>query len=448
MPNVVSLLSVVAVALAAPLALAEPAPRDPGVEVRKLLDNWVAAQNTGDFLVYQTMYAERFTGVRRSGARVVKLDRKGWMKDRGRMFSRPMTVRMDDTRITPMGGGAVVDFTQTWQSGSYHDTGRKRVVMVMDKGALRFAREEMLRSIVEERPLASRGERDPFLMIVEGGVVLSSDVKEAFVKGKPRIVSASAFHHLTAAVDERALPPALAAWRGRKVRLYNVEGAACEVTIKSLRIDERVSPHFGTVEEWNHLKEGERAAAAWELGRDGRLLLGELTEDAACHGQPLWARAVELPAPKLVMVEKADPALRARVIAEMEKLPAWKKLNAEWWSSEGADRTRKSWDEEVLDVSVMRLGALTLISTVAQTGEPCSDGFGGQTQTIWELVKDKLVLRNTPGEGEVVVPESAADLDGDGTIELLRREGILRRGATGNYDSSDTLKIPDYDCPC
>jgi hypothetical protein len=85
---------------------------------------WVDAQNRGDLARYQALYAARFFGVRRSGPRVVRLDRAGWMKDRARMFQRPMTVIIDHLTMLATGERtAIARFTQDWSSGSYHDTG-------------------------------------------------------------------------------------------------------------------------------------------------------------------------------------------------------------------------------------------------------------------------------------------------------------------------------------
>jgi hypothetical protein len=72
---------------------------DLGPEARALVDGWLAAQNQGDFAAYEKLYAKKMTGVRRSRSRAVSLDRAGWMKDRQRMFQKPMKVAASDVRI-------------------------------------------------------------------------------------------------------------------------------------------------------------------------------------------------------------------------------------------------------------------------------------------------------------------------------------------------------------
>jgi hypothetical protein len=61
----------------APVARADTA-ADMSPDVKTLLDAWLKAQNDGDFNAYEKLYAQRFTGIRRSGPRTVKMDRAGW----------------------------------------------------------------------------------------------------------------------------------------------------------------------------------------------------------------------------------------------------------------------------------------------------------------------------------------------------------------------------------
>jgi hypothetical protein len=114
--------------------------------VAEFMTHWLGAQNDGDFAAYERLYARDFEGVRRSGSRTVHLDRTGWMKDRGRMFKKPMHVDADETSVMARGAATVVMFMQTWRSGNYHDVGRKRLELVSEDNALRIRREELLES--------------------------------------------------------------------------------------------------------------------------------------------------------------------------------------------------------------------------------------------------------------------------------------------------------------
>ncbi|HEX7597156.1 MAG TPA: nuclear transport factor 2 family protein, partial [Polyangia bacterium] len=139
------------------LAEAQPAASQPADPVaaeaaaRKTLDEWLSAQNRGDFAAYQRLFAERFQGVRRSGPRTRVLTRKAWIADRQRMFQKPMKVSMRGLAVTSLGGMVQARFIQTWESGTYHDEGPKAVSLVNEKGAWRIAREEMLASKIDAK---------------------------------------------------------------------------------------------------------------------------------------------------------------------------------------------------------------------------------------------------------------------------------------------------------
>jgi hypothetical protein len=50
-----------------------------------------------------------------------------------------------------------------------------------------------------------------------------------------------------------------------------------------------------------------------------------------------------------------------------------------------------------------------------------------------------------PGEG--FVPDVAADLDGDGTPELITPRLLLRRQGE-QYHPEQEIAVPDFDCGC
>src|SRR5262245_48215478 len=102
---------------------AAPARADEATDRAKaVVDTWLAAQNGGKFDDYKALYARGFRGVRRSGAATKRLDLKGWLKDRKRMFGHPMTVAIDKLAFEPIGGGrrVRVRFVQTFTQGKYH----------------------------------------------------------------------------------------------------------------------------------------------------------------------------------------------------------------------------------------------------------------------------------------------------------------------------------------
>lgn len=140
---------------------AAPAPAPPpgplATQAAGFLMRWLEAQNRGDFAAYQALYADGFIGVRRSGAQVRQLDRPGWFKDRARMFQRPMVVQAADATLTHRQGHLVLQFRQSFSSGTYHDRGPKVLHLGPSPGGLLILREELLSSekLAEAEPKAA-----------------------------------------------------------------------------------------------------------------------------------------------------------------------------------------------------------------------------------------------------------------------------------------------------
>src|SRR5690606_22887338 len=130
--------------------------------------------------------------------------------------------------------------------------GPKRLLLVLEGGELRIAREEMLRSAVLSSTAAPKGIAASgfgFVLAIEGASYLILDghpVPEA--AGAPRLIANGNGPMLAvAAVEESALAPQLAARKGERVRLQD----GCEAEITSFLLVSRVVPHFGTLEEWS-----------------------------------------------------------------------------------------------------------------------------------------------------------------------------------------------------
>lgn len=113
-------------------------------DVKVFLNNWLAAQNTGTYSNYAAMYADSFTGIRRSGSSTHNLNRDAWLKDRKKMFKKKMVVEAANPEIKLAGSTATVKFEQIWASGTYNDKGDKLLDLALEDGTLKITREEML----------------------------------------------------------------------------------------------------------------------------------------------------------------------------------------------------------------------------------------------------------------------------------------------------------------
>ena len=156
----------------------------------QFLNQWLEAQNMGNFRQYSALYHPDFNGVRRSGNQRVEMNRSQWLKDRGRMFLSAMTVSIFEVRAELIDGGILVNFKQRFKQGNYQDEGPKVMVLVEDRNAVQVISEEMLRSnLISSRNASirpntdtSQGSRPQSIYNAQGPI--SSQEAEGIVAGK------------------------------------------------------------------------------------------------------------------------------------------------------------------------------------------------------------------------------------------------------------------------
>jgi len=434
--------------------LAEPIA---ATEVSQLVDAWLAAQNSGDLAAYLALYAEPFEGVKRSGERVVHLDRAGWVADRTKMFAKKMTVSVADLAIITTATTAQLTLTQTWAGGNFKDIGPKRIVVIKQAGALRIAREEMLASTVAGiQPLPFHTPEQIALVTHDGGpqVVLDVSPDPAWAEGAPELLADAEPFPTRMAVTTSELPANLSAWTGKRVRLYGDAGPVCTATLASPALLGRVMPHFGEVARWHgHADDGAPALSkaqiarnAWDLAGgaapNGLVLTAAITAPEGDCTSALWAQLASEPERKVAKAEWAAPERAQQVLAALRKLPAYKEIQA----TREPDKRGKPWDlEGKTQVLVMQQpSGKSLAFIAAITNEGCG-GFQGDLAAVFELDGETLKLAGKPMSAPLRMPVALIDA-GAGKQEILLPEALLR-GETG-YDQLDALVIPFLDCGC
>ena len=443
-------------------------------EARALVDAWLVAQNEGRVDAYKSLYANKFLGVKRAGSRVSRFDHDGWLRDRERMFRKKMVVKADAVTVSSAGPTAVVSFTQSWASGSFKDVGAKQLVLVREGGALRIAREEMLESMVVgadggAKPISP----EDFAFLSDGGgtvVVLNNEPGREFrTTGGPTLVS-QAPAIVTKAAKVEALPADLAAWKGRAVTLYGQDGPVCRGTVSELLVMTSFWPHFGMEDQWRGdpettdrtrpMRPAEIAKDAWEIGASARALVGRVTiaPDQRCDGA-MWARATERPVVTEIGSAKGEaPDVAARALAALRTLKGYKAIQKGYLAEAQLAETRApraaEWtDYEGTKPSVVVLsgpGDRRFVAVSAEAGPGCGD-FYGVFWAIWEVKNDKagslVLLTDETDPGTLFFPNAAADIDGDGRLELIGPDGLLRFSGPVLREVID-VRIPSYDCPC
>jgi ketosteroid isomerase-like protein len=434
----------------------QPSAQDLRAEVSALFDAWLNAQNEGDLERYDALYATRFQGIKRVGARTFSYDRTGWMADRGRMFGSPMTVTAADIEIRGSGSVSVVYFTQTWTSGTYQDQGPKQLVIVREGSELRISREEMLSSEI----LSSAGalidlNRRNFVPVIEVldecYVVLSSAVEAAWASETIESVERG----FSAIAVARELPTEVSNWRGQRVRYRQFGGGAETAEITALFVISRVYPHFGSEQEWSGEWDdllgdaGRRwtdAEVAVDVFNQGdQLLVGRLE---TCAG-PGFAQT-EASAEPLIYAPMPSTPVRDAVLAELEALGGYAEIQeyfrsetgeaGPWYRFEGAEPDIRLF----ADTETGR----SFASVAVRSGTGCGD-FSGDFWALFEVRPDgRLQLLTSPDwPGDQFSPDAVFDADGDGHPEFMNRERVIQWSGEV-YRQTFEIEVPDYDCPC
>ncbi|MBA2662742.1 MAG: nuclear transport factor 2 family protein [Bradymonadaceae bacterium] len=434
--------------------------------VRELLASWLEAQNEGDFEGYAELYAERFYGIRRSGERIRRFDREGWLADRQRMFQMPMQVEAKDVQITSSPHMAVVIFEQTWGSGTYQDVGRKQLVVVRDVASLRLAREEMLDSVVvaPSEETGGYGLSDVAFLLQAGAhryVVLDAQPGTmAWDWAAPEIVRFETT--ALAEVVYARVPERLRAYQGSAVTLYGAHGVSCQAQLGQIFLHSRASPTFGAQADWEGqghegnppTEEAEIARWTFEMGVPIVVARVEGT-DCADKGA-IWARSQAVATPVVVYEPLAlSKAVREAVLASFEGLTPWREeqrafkaelpaLKQKWMYYDGAKPVVTAFRSP---------SGHTFANVVAHAGQGCG-GYEGLLWILFERQADASwkVVSDTAARQSYFHPATAIDLDASGHPVFVGsdhdgQEMIYRRQGE-NYKQATRLTIMDYACRC
>lgn len=442
---------------------AAPTPSRGGVteaDARAVLSAWLAAQNAGDFEAYGALYAPRFEGVRRSGSQTARLDRARWMKERAVMFRAKTEVSATDVTVATTQDGATLSFTQAWSQATYRDEGPKRMVLTRTDGRLLVAREEMLRSNVLSAAATSQR---TFAFVVRASgpaMVLDAKPKDEWLRGAPVVISRAEPVVVRHELEVGKLPEEVKAAVGRRVELFGPSGRVCAGVTTGLAVVGRVVPHFGVKARWTGTgdfegeprpPESEIAAEAWALSEggaaeSGRLLVAAVRPDEGrCEGA-LWARLEGPSPPTLVASRPASAALRDRALAELRKTKAYVEAQARYVSEKAAgDPARWEDFEATTKVVAFPHPTGTVVSVAVRAGAGCGT-FGAMMSASW-IERGGVLSPFGPAEAVDELPRSVGDIDGDGELDLVFEEALLR-GAGGKAAARVSLPIPFLDCDC
>ena len=418
-------------------------------EARALLSKWTDAHLQGRAAALQALYAERVLGVHRQGERVALADRAQWLNDRTAKLQQPVMLSVSGTRIAATAGAARIFFSYVWESAGpeqERESGKAEMFLLREPAGLRIAREELWpeRPLAQARPTQPTRNPDQFAFVEGMDLVLPTEVEERWTQGALVIEPGMDPVRVSRSIDPAQLPAEVVRWQGRRVQLYDLTGKRCEARVVGFKVVGRLRPHLELQRQWQSADPQTIAREAWELTSGGRVLVAGLEgERAACQGAR-WARAIELPDPKLEAVREASPELRKAALGELRKLPAYAAIaTALGGSLPSRPPVRKGrgkagakgaagppphalpWDaaaEARVEVSVLTAHGATIVSVSAQAGPGCI-GLSHQLWAMWQLQGDPnrpdWQLISAPRGGQGGTPRAVLDLNGDGTPEIL-----------------------------
>jgi hypothetical protein len=405
---------------------------------------WLTAQNQGQFDKYQALYAEKFMGVRRSGPRVRHFDRTGWLKDRERMFSKPMTVSLADRKVTHAGAAFNVLCTQTWASGSYKDKGPKRFLLVRQAGRLVIAQEEMLASTVDRPPRARSGE---YLLVHDGEPVVTDKADDTWADSGPLRLKG---YTARSGVDIKALPDEIRRWRGKDLVLFDAKGTRCSAKVKGFAIVSGADWHFGTIQAWQegNIKKQEMADQIWNEGAH-RLVLTLDDVGKGCERTVLAVLASKAPA-------KAYPFVKLQgTPPEGPVLQATRKHLLKSVGGKTAELDGEEFQYVAFEDDAKTRGIAYSHHYPRECGEESGSANGSFLWRYDEKAKQRVSLLSSFESVEDVpsTPFLALDLDQDGVFEIVYEgaygnvAGLLKKSGD-DYEAILTVEVPFLDCGC
>jgi ketosteroid isomerase-like protein len=421
--------------------------------VKNLVADWLGAQNNGDFAAYQKLYAQKLEGIKRSGPKTWRFDRKGFLADRERMFRKPMIVEAKDVTVRVSAASATVELEQRFKQDKFEDEGPKRMVLVLEHGELRIAREEMLSSIV-----ASGGttEAQPVRFIQGGGdgttYLFIGDGDASWASGPARMLNSPLLGASYTAIRGAEKAPASAkSWKNRTVTAYDGAGKSCEATVRELALIGGGTPHFGEVQMWDGMIVdgkptepvlGPAERAKHVFGMTTPYLVGELEIPAGCGA----SLAMEAKSPKFfarTQVAAGDAGSSAAQDA-FKKLASYQDAQTRFITEA---RGTGDWAKTVT-VEGFEGHSRRFIAVSAEVLAGCAE-FNASVTALFEITGASKAVLVAEGVG---TPYAIFDSDDDGKVELVvdeRGGGIRYLVQSGSeMTATATIAFPFNDCGC
>ena len=420
-------------------------------EAGLVLEQWLAAQNSGNFDNYSELYGVAFKGIKRSGTVSAEYNRDNWLKDRKGMFKAKMQVEARSAEITIKGKRTEIRFIQIWASGNFKDAGTKILELEKTENKVKILSEEMIDSYIIDSKVQQGVKADiPFILLADKFLILTRDTEKGWRQGVMEALPGLDYPAVAAAdADPAAIPQSFRKYNNLVVNLYSSTGRRILGKITALKMVAAVMPHFSTFEEWQrNLIENEEftavelGSAIWnEAGEEGHYLAAEVeyTPGEIAPGSIVMATVFgekELEIMKQVDVSDAG---YNQVESSLNKQHL---LDPEVLSEGGWDPDAHPLDflKEFTNSKGTHFLSLQIVLTTICSGDIEEVG------NFWELGRNSLIPRVTvSGTNQLLL---CFDVNGNGIPDLLFYDSFTGYTLFIDYKKAVEVDIPYHDCPC
>ena len=246
---------------------------------------------------------------------------------------------------------------------------------------------------------------------------------------------------------------------GQRVQLYDGAWPVCTARIARLALHVTFHRPWGSTvlggdpEQDLTAPAAAFARAAWHHDLARPMLVAELDGARGDCTAASWARSLRLPPAATAPVQSAPAAWQRKATSLFRQLPAWRAVQADFRGATLSGRRTPRWDGygSGIRVTLVRGRGETWVHAVATAGEGCGE-FWGSLQALWRVTGDlshprraQFELRGADGAGEELDLIGGADPDGDGSLDLLLRDGRVRE----RLEAQERVEVPaEWTCPC
>ncbi len=408
--------------------------------VESTLETWLDAQNEGDFVSYMDTYAPSMIGINRAQEQRIEYNRAGWEKERSRIFEREMAVEISNIEIRVGETVAVIDFEQTSTSGSFKDTGPRRLVLESTQAGPRIIREEIL-APTRLKDGAENEDADDFTAMKVGQVifdryfVVETEVDDSWAKGRARQAEGILAYK---AVRYQALPDRLRRYQRLSVLAFTASNTTCERTVSHLRLIARAQIPRGEKELVIQDDAKRGVETLYEMaGREGVVLAAEFNEPCLGAVAATARQSERFEVREAEPVDEIDEAIRLA----FRSLGLWQKLQEDFESRGGTG----FWDGGLVGYR-FRTERVMYFVVEAEAGAGCGE-FRGELFAVFRLNGEEPIALTPEGMPGVFRPLIALSfLDEKAAILISRKKMVGKIGS--EWEVIQDLTPPSYVCPC